>query len=300
MIKKASKTNLSPMVQVALEQLVPIEQRIVNDTVAYELLPIPFKGLVNACRIGLIRKKLLCLVDRKAPGIYGGILCRKRYIAETMINALNAGIQSVVILGTGLDSLAYRMTELESRQVFEVDLPQVIQSKKAQLHRLFGRIPAHVKLVSLDFDSQELGDALRQAGYSGAEPTIFIWEGVTQYIKEEAVAKVFTFLKQAPLGSQLVFTYIRKDFIDGRQFYGLKFVYDQSVIKSRLWQFGLEPESVEAFLNKYSWKETEQVGNVEYQKRYLKPVNRDLLVMDIERAVHAKKMADQSAFQIVP
>jgi len=297
MEKKAAKTTWSPMVQVALEQLVPKEQRIIYDAVAYQLLPVPFKGLVNVCRIDLIRKTLLNLVDRKAPGIHGGILCRKRFIAETLIAALNAGVQSVVILGAGFDTLAYRVTELESRQVYEVDLPQVIQSKNAQLQRLFGRIPAHVKLASLDFDSQDLGDALRQAGYSGTEPTIFIWEGVTQYITEAAVGKVFEFLKQAPVRSQLVFTYIRKDFIEGKQLYGLNLVYDQSVVKSRLWRFGFDPESVGAFLSEYSWIEVEQVGNVEYQERYLKPVNRELLVMEVERAVHAERMADQSTFQ---
>lgn len=289
MEKKAAKTTWSPMVQVALEQWAPKEQRVICDAVAYQLLPAPFKAFVKVCRIDLIRKTLLNLVNRKAPGIHGGILCRKRFIAETLIAALNEEIQSVIILGAGFDSLAYRLTELESRQVYEVDLPQVIQSKETQLQRLFGRIPAHVRLIPLDFDNQDLAEALREAGYSGTEPTFFVWEGVTQYISEAAVRNVFAFFRQAPTGSQLVFTYIRKDFIEGRQKYGLNLVYDQTVVKSQLWQFGFDPASVGAFLSEYAWKEVEQVGNAEYQARYLKPVQRDLLVMEIERAVHAEK-----------
>jgi methyltransferase (TIGR00027 family) len=291
MRKKAAKTSWSPMVQVALEQLVPKEQRVIDDAVAYQLLPVLFKGFVIACRIDLIHRMLLNLVDRKAPGIHGGILCRKRFITDTLIATLKAEVQSVVILGAGFDTLAYRVTELESRQIYEVDLPQVIRLKKAALQRLFGRIPAHVKLISLDFDNQDLEDALRQAGYSGIKPTFFIWEGVTQYITEMAVRKVFEFFKKAPVGSQLVFTYIRKDFIEGRQIHGLETVYNQAVVKSQLWQFGFDSETIEAFLCSYSWKEVEQVGNAEYQERFLKPVNRHLLVMEIEKAVHAKRMA---------
>ncbi|MFQ5342827.1 MAG: SAM-dependent methyltransferase [Anaerolineae bacterium] len=292
MEKKAAKTTWGPMVQIALEQLVSKEQRIVYDVVAYQLLPAILRGFVSVCRFDLVRRTLFNLADRKVPGVRGGILCRKRFIAETLITALNTGVQSVVILGAGFDTLAYRTTELESRQVYEVDLPQVIQMKKAELERLFGRVPAHVKLISLDFDSQDLEDALRQAGYSETEPIFFIWEGVTQYISETAVRKVFKFFEKVPAGSQLVFTYVRKDFIEGRQMYGLKVLYNRTVVKGRLWQFGLEPESIGAFLNQYSWKEVEQVGNAEYQERYLKPVNRHLLVMEVERAVHAERTAN--------
>jgi methyltransferase (TIGR00027 family) len=292
MEKKAARTTWGPMVQVALEQMVPKEQRVVYDDVAYQILPAILRGFVSVCRFDLVRRTLFNLGERKVPGVRGGILCRKRFIAETLITALNAGIQSVVILGAGFDTLAYRMTELESRQVYEVDLPQVIQMKKAELERLFGRVPAHVKLISLDFDSQDLEDALRQAGYSETEPTFFVWEGVTQYISETAVRKVFKFFEKVPAGSQLVFTYARKDFIEGRQMYGLKVLYNRTVVKGRLWQFGLEPESIGAFLNQYSWKEVEQMGSTEYQERYLKPVNRHLLVMKVERAVHADKTAN--------
>jgi methyltransferase (TIGR00027 family) len=289
---KAAKAAWGPMFQVALEQLLPEEQRVIHDDVAYQLMPSSLKGLVNLCRIGFVRRTLLNLVDRWVPGICGGVLCRKRYIEGKLNDALNAGIQSVVVLGAGFDTLAYRVSKLASRQVYEVDLPQIIQSKKIELQRLFGRVPDHVKMVSMDFESRELEVGLQQVGYSGVKPTFFIWEGVTQYISETAVRKGFESFRKAPPGSQLVFTYIRKDFIEGKQMYGLKVLYHQTRVEKQLWQFGLEPEAIGAFLGQYSWKELEQVGSVEYQERYLVPVNRSLLVMEIERAVHAERMAN--------
>jgi methyltransferase (TIGR00027 family) len=292
MENKAAKTAWGPVVQVALEQLVPEEQRVIHDTVAYQLMPASLKGLVNLCRIGFVRRTLLNLVDRRVPGIRGGVLCRKRYIDEKLNDALNAGIQSVVVLGAGFDTLAYRLSDLASRQVYEVDFPQIIQSKKVELQRLFGRVPTHVKLVSMDFESQELEVVLQQEGYSGAKPAFFVWEGVTQYISETAVRKIFEFFRKAAPGSQLAFTYVRKDFIEGKQMYGLNVLFHQTRVEKQLWQFGLEPEAAANFLGHYSWKELEQAGSAEYQERYLEPVNRALLVMKVERAVHAERMAN--------
>lgn len=277
------------MFQVALEQLVPREQRVIADPVAYPLLPAGFKRVVELCQIEILRKTLLNLVDRQVPGIHGGILCRKRYIEDKLRSALEAGFQQVVILGAGFDTLAYRVAELASRQVYEVDLPEIIQAKQVDLERTFGRIPAHEKLVPIDFNHQEVKDVLERAGYTGEGRTFFVWEGVTQYIPEAAVRKVFKFFSQAAPESQLVFTYIRKDFIEGKQMYGLKVLYDQAVVRQKFWLFGLDPASVPDFLREYAWREVEQVGNKEYQQRYLKPTNRKLLVMEVERAVHAEK-----------
>ena len=47
-------------------------------------------------------------MERKVPGVRGGILCRKRFIEESLKVALDRGIHTVVILGAGFDTLAYR------------------------------------------------------------------------------------------------------------------------------------------------------------------------------------------------
>jgi methyltransferase (TIGR00027 family) len=149
-------------------------------------------------------------------------------------------------------------------------------------------VPPHVTLVPVDLDHQDLRAALQQAGYSGGEPTFFVWEGVTQYLTEAAVRKTFEFFRSASRGSQLVFTYIRQDFLEGRRKYGLETLHRQAVVKSRLWQFGWEPDAIGGFLDEYAWTEVEQAGSTDYQARYLAPVNRALLVMEVERAVLAR------------
>jgi len=240
MKNRAAKTALGPMAQVALEQLVPKEQRVIHDTVAYKFLPAFFKGLINLCRLNIIRQALINLADKRAPGIRGGLLCRKRYIDEKLVEAINKGIKTVVILGSGFDSRAYRLSGLSSGRVYEVDLPENIQSKAKLLTKLFGEVPPFVTLVPIDFNNQKLKEVLLQAGYSFDQPTFFIWEGVTQYITETAVNSVFEFLAKAKLESRLTFTYIRKDFINGKKMYGLDLLYKKVRDKTQMWQFGLD------------------------------------------------------------
>ena len=49
----------------------------------------------------------------------------------------------------------------------------------------------------------------------------FIWEAVTQYLEEKSIRMIFDFLSHAYKGSKIVFTYVRKDFLDGNNMYGM-------------------------------------------------------------------------------
>ncbi|WP_324715347.1 hypothetical protein U7230_08115 [Carboxydochorda subterranea] len=52
------------------------------------------------------------------------------------------------------------------------------------------------------------------------------------------------------------------------------------------WIFGLEPGELRPFVETYHLGVIEDVGNREYQTRYLSPRGRSLLVTDAERVVH--------------
>ena len=289
--RRAAGSALGPVARVALEQALPRHKRLIHDDLAYRLLPAAARALVALLRTGPLRHLLPAAEDRRVPGITGGLLCRKRYIEGRLREALQGDVRSVVVLGAGFDTLAYRVPELASIRVFEVDLPQNVQAKRGSLQRLFGSVPEHVRLVPIDFDSQDPGEMLRQAGFTPAGPSFFIWEGVTQYISEAAVKATFSFLQSAGAGSRLVFTYIRQDFVDGREMYGLESLHRMTRGEGRLWKFGLEPEEVAPFLEGYGWRVLDHVGSAEYEERYLRPNGREMPVMEIERAVYAERAA---------
>ncbi len=290
MSNQAAQTAYGPMISVAIDQYSPPGQRLVQDDLAFQFLPPGYKAMVKLTRSPAMRAWMISLIERRAHGVWAGVLCRKRYIDDRLLEALGLGIQALVILGAGLDTRAYRTDALGAIPVFEVDLPENIAYKRAMLQKLYKTIPAHVTLVPLDFDTQDLASSLASQGYRLEYKSFFIWEAVTQYLSQAGIHKTMGFLSQAKAGSRLVFTYICKDFIDGKARYGLDALYETYRVDRPLWRFGLEPDQVAAFLGQYAWAELEQVGTQEYTSRYLLPAGRALSVMEIERAVFAGKL----------
>jgi methyltransferase (TIGR00027 family) len=196
-------------------------------------------------------------------------------------------VDTVVILGAGMDTRAYRLPVLAP--VYEVDLPGNVDRKRVALHRIFGEVPDHVTLVPTDFETEDPAETLAAAGYRPGRRVFFAWEAVTQYLTERGVRRTFEFLAEAPTGSRLVFTYVRRDFLDGRALYRAEAAYRDFVVKQRLWHFGMHPEEVAGFLAEYGWREIEQAGAAEFLTRYVRPAGRDLPVSEIERSVYAEK-----------
>jgi methyltransferase (TIGR00027 family) len=185
---------------------------------------------------------------------------------------------------------AYRLSALAKVPVWEVDLPENIDAKRSRLRKVFGEVPAHVTLVPIDFNHEELGGVLASHGYAADTKTFFIWEAVTQYLTEAGNRATFDFLVKAPAGSRLAFTYIRKDFIDGKVFYGQEYLYKRMVLKDKAWFFGMDPEDMADFLGGYGWRVLEHLSYEELAERYVKPTGRKLESMALERMVYAEKL----------
>jgi methyltransferase (TIGR00027 family) len=70
--------------------------------------------------------------------------------------------------------------------VFEVDHPATQAAKRSVVESL-GLSSAMVTYVAVDFERQSLEQQLRAAGLGTGMPTLFIWEGVTNYLSDSAV-----------------------------------------------------------------------------------------------------------------
>lgn len=287
---KNSTIGMGPTGLVAIEQHFPERARIIDDDLAFRILP--FYGRASLW----LKMKFMSLgymvnyVEKRMPGVWGGVMCRKRYIDEKLAGAMDGQAKAVVNLGAGFDTRVYRLPALARVRVWEVDVPGNIDAKRARLRKLFEEVPPHVILVPIDFEREELGAVLASHGYSADTKTFFIWEGVTQYVTEAGIWTTFDFLAQAPAGSRLVFTYVLKDFIDGKSFYGHEWTYKRLVLKDKKWRFGMDPEGVAGFLGDYGWRVLEHLGYNELADRYVKETGRELLSMPIERIVYAEKV----------
>jgi O-methyltransferase involved in polyketide biosynthesis len=96
-------------------------------------------------------------------------------------------------------------------------------------------------------------------------------------------------LRAAAVGSRLVFTYVRADFIDGRNMYGAKILYKRFRQRQQLWKFGVDPGAIEAFVGEYGWRLVENAGPAYYQEHYIGPSGRDLAASDLEWTAYCAK-----------
>jgi methyltransferase (TIGR00027 family) len=283
----AEQTAIGPMVIVAADQYEA--SPLVRDVWARRILPPSGRFAASLSRFAPARRAFMAITDRRIRGGWNNFLSRKRYVDDKLASAVTKGIDAVVILGAGFDTRAYRLPELASIPVCEVDLPGNIAQKAAAVRRCFGQVPPRVRLLAVDFESDSLAQRLGEEGFGTDKRMFYIWEGVTPYLTEAAVRTTMTHLAGAAPGSRLVFTFIRKDFLDGREMCGAQGIYEEVVVKRRLWHFGLRPDEVAGFLAQFGWREVEQVGPEEYAARYLEPAGRNECVSEIERAVYAER-----------
>jgi methyltransferase (TIGR00027 family) len=275
------------MVMVAIEQYFPEHERIITDRLACPILPFGYRAEVRV--VGRFKDWVIRKSEEKVPGLWGGIMARKRYIDDRVAEAADGRVEAVVNLGAGFDTRAFRLPALSNVQVWEIDQPQNIDAKRSRLEKLFPENPSHVTLTPIDFDHEDLATVLASHGYEPHKKTFFIWEGVTQYLTEAGIRATFDFLAAAPVGSRLVLTYTPRDFIDGENFYGQEYLHKKMLQKDKIWLFGLDPENVDGFLSEYGWRVLEHLGYEELDERYVKPTWRKLGSMAIERIVCAEK-----------
>jgi methyltransferase (TIGR00027 family) len=278
-------TALGAAVCRLIEQSQPEETRLFNDLVVKDLVGTPIRVLL---RFALVRNFTIKRTDAIMPGTYGTQICRTRFIDDAVQDALSQGIRQLAIVGAGLDTRPYRLAGMERVKALEVDLPSVQEEKKRRLRKHFGRLPEHITFVPIDFNTQSPEYVLTRTVFDPSAPAVFVWEGVTQYLSEEAVRRILAFVGKSSPGSVLVFTYVLKSVIERRSnIPGADMMVDYLAKNNIPWVFGLEPFNVPSFLKPFHLNLTADVGNADYQARYLKPLGRALVVTEAERVAQA-------------
>jgi methyltransferase (TIGR00027 family) len=284
MSKDAAKTGLGPTALIAMEQFNPLEERIVKDPLAYGFLPLGMKIFLWFTRFDVFRHWLENSAEKSIPGMWLGMLLRKKYIDDLIVD-IDSSIEAFVNLGAGFDTRLFRLNK--DLPVFELDQKINIQKKRTLVKKQLGEIPRNINLIDTDFSQNDVIKQLEMFGYDTSDQTFFIMEGVTQYLEEKTIAETFEFLSKAKKNSQLVFTYVRKDFIDGKVMYGWEAAY-KKYVKKGLWTFGLLPSGVDEFLKKYGYQLIEDLSFYDLSHR-MAIKDRGLTLTEVERIVHCIK-----------
>jgi methyltransferase (TIGR00027 family) len=181
--------------------------------------------------------------------------------------AFAEGAEQLVILGAGFDSRALRLPALKGARVFEVDHPATQARKREALVRELGALPEGVRFVATDFDERDLERAMAEAGFERARRTVFLWEGVTNYLSTEAVDTTLRWCARSAPGSQVIFTYVHADVLaNPGRFFGTERLMATLAEAGERWTFGIDPEQLASFLAARGLRLERDLGAAEYRR----------------------------------
>lgn len=213
---KASKTAQYMAFFRALESQQPPAHRLFDDPYALALLAGALRTVAGAAHFPVLGVLVRRVLELGWPGTRSSGVVRTRAIDDCVRHGINAGARQLLLLGAGFDSRGLRLEEAKAIDVFEVDHPATQGEKQKRLRKRMGRLPANIRFLPVDLESDNLEEKLLGTGFDPGAPTVAVWEGVISYLTESAVLGTLAMLGRllAP-SSSLIFTYMHRGAIDG-------------------------------------------------------------------------------------
>lgn len=195
------------------------EPKLLEDSLALRL-----GGLNSAAELEQVVGKIAHDLAARLPGASGealmrdtraAIAVRSRIAEDRLQGAIVRGVAQYVVLGAGLDSSAYRLSqELAGARIFEVDFPATQEWKRARLRELEIAEPESLHFVAIDFEREDLFDRLMAAGFDPDRPAFFSWMGVVWYLSEASFYATLKAVVSVAPGSEIAFEYpVSADFV---------------------------------------------------------------------------------------
>jgi methyltransferase (TIGR00027 family) len=239
-----------------------------DDRLAVSLMPDFLRILVRIPGAGRLFIRAFA-----AKGIYEYIIARTKYIDSVFRRAPSGGFEQILIFGAGFDTRALRFREeLQRIRVFELDAPVTLEAKIAQYRKRRLEAPPNLVFAPINFDKESIPEKLEQAGFRRGVKTLFLLEGVLEYLQPGSVDRTFQTIRDfAGEGSEIVFNYAYASVIRGENtHYGEKGALETLSRVGESWFFGIEKEAINAFLAKYGFKVLDQRDAGDLEEMYFK------------------------------
>lgn len=264
---KASGTAMATAFMRALAAHDPREEMRGNDYLAEIFLEEEQKKPLKDSAI-----RAWVMKNRIAPGAYEFMIARTAFFDRIVEQALKENREQVVLLGAGYDSRPYRFGEFnQDTEIFELDAKPTQQRKKECLQQAGISISQQMSFVPINFETDNLRDALMEAGFSREKKTLFIWEGVTYYLSTEVVDNMLAFVRSnSPSGSSISFDYASLS-DEALNEDGAKELrkHMQSQYSNEPTKFGIRAGKIEAFLAERGFEVIEHLTAAEMNEKYL-------------------------------
>ncbi|MEA5449690.1 SAM-dependent methyltransferase [Leptolyngbya sp. CCNP1308] len=231
-------------------------KRAIEQSLPVPLFNDPYAAALAGNEVEHLLSKWRQVAERQGRSLEDVIAKRTRYIAirtrfldDLLLATLpRLSEPQVVILGSGLDTRAYRLPWPAATRLYEVDLPRVLDYKANALGKIKPNCRHH--LIASDLENFQTGWIARllEAGLRQEKPTIWILEGVLMYLPEPSAHSLLrTVTALSSPGSVLGMDAVKSGSILAAQ--SAKNADRGRVV--RHWQFGCdEPQQL---LKGYGW-----------------------------------------------
>jgi methyltransferase (TIGR00027 family) len=236
-----------------------------------------------------MRKFVNRFIDRRWPGVRSSVVARTRLIDDAITASVDERTAQMVILGAGYGSRAHRLSCMRDVTVFEVDHPDTQKAKLAALNEALSTVPNNVRYIASDFNQRRLEAAMAAAGYRDKMRTVFLWEGVTNYLTEAAVDTSLRWCARAAAGSLLIFTYVHLDVLTNpSKFVGTDRLFATLANAGEKLTFGIDPAKLPQFLAERGLSLERDLGAAEYRELYFKDEARKIRGHEFYRVAFAR------------
>lgn len=247
------------------------------DTLAYVFMPTKAKFFL---KFEFFRKIFLKKLHKKVPGSYEYLTARTFFFDEIFENEAKDKISQIIVLGAGYDTRAIRFqNNTKNTKIFELDAPTTQKEKIHFLKKNNIQIPGNLIFAPINFDKENIKDALLSYGYNPKLKSLFLWEGVTMYLEPSSVNETFGFI-QNNSGSEsiLAFDYFYKSIIDGTNTdFGADILSNSAENLGEQFKFGIEKGEIKEFLKLMNFELLQNFNSEELENTYLKTSNGDLI-----------------------
>lgn len=203
-MKQASTTAVGVAALRAVHQLMDGEPKLLEDPVILRLLDPGFPGLLKA------HPEKYLTWPRQA--LKSHVLLRSRFAEDCLKEAYDRGLRQYLLLGAGFDTFAYRQPAwAKDLRIYEADHPGSQAHKRERLEVAGIQLPANLRFVPVDLEADGLRAALESGSFDFRSPVFISCLGVLMYLRPDTVAGLFRFVASLPPGSEIVFTFARKE-----------------------------------------------------------------------------------------
>lgn len=136
-------------------------------------------------------QKIYAFAERQKPGVYEGLGLRKLFMNRQVLDAIEAGVTQVLVLGAGFDTLCLRLApRFGGVRFFEVDHPTTSRVKARGVVEI-GQ-PENMRMIAADLGQRQLSRVLAgEASWDPSARSIVVAEGLLMYLSDEQIRELF-------------------------------------------------------------------------------------------------------------